>query len=41
VFNVGGNKFRVVCVIHFNRRKLFVRCVLTHKEYDLGKWKTA
>jgi mRNA interferase HigB len=37
VFNIGGNKFRLVTVIHFDRQKLFVRHVFTHKEYD--KWK--
>jgi|SRR5581483_7425492 len=39
VFNIGGNKYRLVAVIHFNRQMLFVRHVLTHKEYDTGGWK--
>ncbi len=39
VFNIAGNKYRLLAVIHFNRGKVFVRHVLTHKEYDLGKWK--
>ncbi|MBI3020406.1 MAG: type II toxin-antitoxin system HigB family toxin [Candidatus Omnitrophica bacterium] len=39
VFNVGGNKYRLIAAIHFNRGKVFVRHVLTHKEYDEGKWK--
>jgi mRNA interferase HigB len=39
VFNVGGNKFRLVAAIHFNTQMLFVRHVLTHKEYDHGKSK--
>ncbi|SAL68828.1 mRNA interferase HigB [Caballeronia peredens] len=34
VFDVGGNHFRVVAAIHFNRQMLFVRHVLTHKQYD-------
>lgn len=34
VFNVGGNNFRVISVIHFNRQKLYVREVFTHTEYD-------
>jgi mRNA interferase HigB len=37
VFNVGGNKYRVVAAIHFNRQMLFVRHVFTHREYD--RWK--
>ena len=40
VFDIGGNKYRLIAAIHFNRGKLFVRHVLTHKEYDEGKWKT-
>ena len=40
VFNIGGNRYRLIAVIHYNRAKLFVRQVLTHKEYDLGKWKS-
>jgi mRNA interferase HigB len=39
VFNIGGNKYRLIAAIHFNRGKLFVRHVLTHPEYDDGKWK--
>ena len=39
VFNVGGNKVRIVAAIHFNRAKVFVRHVLTHAEYDGGEWK--
>ncbi len=38
-FNVGGNKYRLIVVIHFNRGKIFVRQVLTHAEYDKGEWK--
>jgi mRNA interferase HigB len=34
VFDVGGNNFRVVATIHFDRQMLFIRHVLTHKEYD-------
>ena len=37
VFDVGGNKFRIVTAVHFKQQKLFIRYVLTHKEYD--KWK--
>lgn len=39
VFDIGGNKYRLVVVVHFNRGKLYVRHVLTHAEYDEGKWK--
>ena len=39
VFNIGVNKYRLIAVIHFNRGKVYVRHVLTHKEYDRGEWK--
>lgn len=40
VFNVGGNKYRVIARIHFNRQMVFIRFVLTHREYDRDKWKS-
>ena len=39
VFNVGGNKVRLVAAIHYNRRKVYIRAVLTHRDYDKGAWK--
>lgn len=39
VFNVGGNKVRLIAAIHYNRRKVYVRAVLTHNEYDEQRWK--
>ena len=38
VFDIGGNKYRLIAVLHFDRGKLYVRHVLTHAEYDEGKW---
>ncbi len=34
IFDVGGNNFRIVAVLHFNRQRLYIREVLTHAEYD-------
>jgi mRNA interferase HigB len=39
VFNIGGNKVRLIAAIHYNRRKVYVRSVLTHAEYDEQSWK--
>ncbi len=39
VFDIGGNKFRLIAAIHFNRGKVFVRHVLSHAEYDSDHWK--
>ena len=38
VFNIGGNKVRLIAAIHYNRQKIYIRAVLTHPEYDQGKW---
>ena len=39
VFNIGGNTARLIAAIHYNRQKVYIRAVLTHREYDEGKWK--
>jgi mRNA interferase HigB len=39
VFNIGGNKARLIVAIHYNRRKVYVRAVLTHEEYEQSRWK--
>jgi mRNA interferase HigB len=39
VFNIKGNQFRLICRINYRTKKVFVRHVLTHKEYDKGAWK--
>jgi mRNA interferase HigB len=39
VFNIGGNKYRLIASIHFNRQKAYIRRVLTHQDYDRGDWK--
>lgn len=39
VFNVGGNKARLIVAVHYNTQRVYIRHVLTHAEYDLNKWK--
>jgi len=34
VFNIKGNKYRLVAMIHFDIRTLYIRFVGTHGEYD-------
>lgn len=39
VFDIGGNKYRLVAAVHFNHAKVYVRAVMTHGEYDENDWK--
>jgi mRNA interferase HigB len=39
VFDIGGNKYRLIAAIHFNTQRLFVRQILTHSDYDTERWK--
>lgn len=34
VFNIGGNKYRLVAAMHYRGRRIFVRFIGTHAEYD-------
>jgi mRNA interferase HigB len=39
VFNIGGNKYRLIAGIAFQPGLVWVKAVLTHGEYDKGAWK--
>ena len=39
VFNVCGNKYRLIAGIAFAPQLLWVKAVLTHADYDKGEWK--
>jgi mRNA interferase HigB len=39
VFDVGGNKYRILAEMNFMRGVLFVRGIMTHKEYEKGAWR--
>lgn len=39
VFNIGGNKYRLIAALHYNRARIYIRAILTHREYDKGTWK--
>lgn len=34
VFDVGGNNYRLVTVVRYQAGKVFIRWVMTHREYD-------
>lgn len=39
VFDVGGNRYRLIAAIHYDKQRLYVRHVLTHAEYDRNAWR--
>ena len=39
VFNIAGNKYRLIAFLHFDRQLCYIKQVLTHTEYDKGAWK--
>jgi mRNA interferase HigB len=39
VFNVGGNKYRLIAFVHYIRQIVYIKDILTHEEYDQGEWK--
>ena len=34
IFNIGGNKYRLVAAVHYAGKRVYVRFIGTHKEYD-------
>jgi mRNA interferase HigB len=39
VFNISGNKYRLVSAIKYRWQIVYIRHILTHAEYDKGRWK--
>ena len=39
VFNISGNKYRLISLITYAAATVGVQNVLTHTEYDKGKWR--
>lgn len=39
VFNIANNRYRLVAYISFRTEILYVKEILTHREYDKGQWK--
>lgn len=39
IFNVGGNKLRVVVSANYETQIVYIATVLTHREYDKENWK--
>lgn len=39
VFNIGGNKYRLIAAIAFQAQLVWIKGVRTHEQYDKGDWK--
>lgn len=39
VFNIKGNDYRLIVAIRYNTGIIYIEHLLTHAEYDKGKWK--
>ena len=39
VFSVAWNNFRLITTIDYPTKRIFVKALLTHKEYDREEWK--
>jgi len=39
VFNIAGNKYRLIARLNYQTQRVFVLYILTHADYDRGDWK--
>jgi len=39
VFNIAGNKYRLIARVNYQTQRVFVLYILTHAEYEQGDWK--
>ncbi len=39
VFNIANNRYRMIAFISFRTQIVYIKQILSHKEYDKGKWK--
>ena len=38
VFNIKGNEHRLISLLFYRRKKLFIRDVITPADHDKGRW---
>lgn len=39
IFDIAGNKYRLITYIDYEHKMIFIRGFLTHAEYDKNNWK--
>lgn len=40
IFNIKGNRYRLIVRMVFEAQRVYIKEFLTHAEYDQGGWKT-
>lgn len=40
IFNIKGNKYRLIVSIDYDKQLIYIKYILTHAEYDKDKWKS-
>lgn len=40
IFDIGGNKYRLITCINYKIKVIYIREFLTHAEYNKDKWKS-
>lgn len=39
MFNIKGNKYRLIVKIRYDKQRMFIRNIFTHAEYDKGAYR--
>ncbi|MBI3554575.1 MAG: type II toxin-antitoxin system HigB family toxin [Elusimicrobia bacterium] len=39
VFNISGNKYRLIALVNYCAAAIQVTHIMTHEEYDKGRWR--
>jgi mRNA interferase HigB len=38
IFNILGGNYRLITAVNYSRQTMFVKALLTHREYDRKEW---
>jgi mRNA interferase HigB len=38
IFNIKGNKYRLIAIVNYASQTIIVRMLITHAEYSKGEW---
>jgi mRNA interferase HigB len=39
IFNIKGNRYRLIATVNYASQTILVRMLVTHAEYSMGEWK--